>query len=147
MGTLVVEVADNVAGIYVIDLAHEDTLAILNQASATQFPTPAIIPLKITLADFVGDDDRDGVCNGVDPCPIDVTKSEMDGEPNAPKPQVPSRSQKSSPLPTQVDVSLQLSAETLQDDPSVHVPWLGWPQSSNATLPLLGGSMKPSEEA
>ena len=68
MGTVVIQVAADVAGTYVIDLVQDGDANFLNQASAAAFPFPAIIPLTITLADFVTDDDGDGVPNAADNC-------------------------------------------------------------------------------
>ena len=82
MGTLVVQVADNVAGTYVIDLLQDLNHTFLTQPSAARFPGPAIVPLTITLADFVTDDDGDGVPNAADNCPLTPNpgQSDQDGE-------------------------------------------------------------------
>ncbi|MCH8150035.1 MAG: SEL1-like repeat protein, partial [Planctomycetes bacterium] len=71
-GTMLLEVADEASGVYVVDLHQffRSGLAagtFLVDAQADPLPTPAIIPLILNFGD-IQDDDGDGVPNPIDNC-------------------------------------------------------------------------------
>ncbi|MCH8146641.1 MAG: thrombospondin type 3 repeat-containing protein [Planctomycetes bacterium] len=78
MGTLLVQVEDVVAGTYVIDLVQDENQTFLSKLPDGIFPFPAVVPLTITLGDFEGDDDDDGVPNAGDNCLLIPNPSQTD---------------------------------------------------------------------